>query len=296
MNELENIRSFIAAVETGNLAHAAQRVHITKSVLSRRISNLEAALGTQLFTRSTKGLTVTDVGRRYYDHVTRIVAELDDAKQALKDDDQKMVGTIRLTAPEAYSRKFLYPLFLQVMQENPDLRLETSFADRMIDIAAEGYDLALRIGTSTQTSLIGRKVADIPTILVAAPDYLEKHGTPQHPDDLRDHRCITYTNTTNPHQWHFQQGSKKTTIKVNSILQSDSGDLMAEAAFSGLGILSTPRFFVSEALETGSLISLLEPYKTNDRSLYVLYPDRRHQKQSVRLLINQLIKHCQNTA
>ncbi len=292
MSELENIHAFIATVETGNMAHAAKRVHITKSVLSRRISSLEANLGVQLFTRSTKGVTPTDAGNQYYERIKNIVAELEDAKECLSTDKQEIKGTIRLTAPEAYSRMFLTPLFIETMRNNPDLSLETNFTDRLTDIAAEGYDLAVRIGNPTSNSLIGRRIRDINILTVASPDYLRKFGEPLKPQDLSRHQCITYTNAAMPNQWHYNHQGKDISVKVPTILQSDSGDLMTQAAIAGLGILSIPDFFVSDALAQGLLVPILGDFTSPSLGLYILYPEKRHMKSSVRLLIDRLIQHC----
>ncbi|WP_168190212.1 LysR family transcriptional regulator [Luteithermobacter gelatinilyticus] len=288
MNELENIRTFVTVLESGSVTEAANRIGITKSVVSRRLKTLEAELGARLLTRTPHGITPTPAGLDYYEKVKNILSQLADANSSLRATEQTLTGVIRLAAPKSFGRLFIHPAVIDIMTQHPGLILEVSFSDRLVDIAREGFDLGLRIGILQDSSLIARKLASIRHVMVASPDYLKAHGAPLTPHDLKDHDCILYSNARDAHHWTFLRNGQKVTVPVRGRLKTNSGDLEAQAAEAGLGILRIPYFFVKHQLEQGRLVEILQDWPTETMGLYAVYPETRLLSTRVRHLIDIL--------
>lgn len=291
--DLQAIRTFCRAVETGNLTAAAKAMHITKSVASRRIQSLEDELGVRLLARTTKGVAPTDEGTLFYERGQRILDDLEDAAQAVKCTEQALVGTLRITAPRSFADLFLGEPLMEFMKANPDLSFEMNLTDERVDILGGGYDLGIRIARELDdTSLVARKLADMTSHIVASPEYLAKNGTPESPEDLRNHDCVFYSNVEAAKQWRFGDGANGESIRVRGRLSCNSGQMQMEAALRGIGICSLPRFFVHGALESGKLVSLLDDFGTPKMTLYALYPEKRLLPRKVRALIEHLATWC----
>jgi DNA-binding transcriptional LysR family regulator len=292
--DLQAIRTFCRAVETGNLTAAAKALHITKSVASRRIQSLEDDLGVRLLARTTKGVAPTDEGALFYDRGQRILDDLEDAAQAVKCTEQNLVGSLRITAPRSFADLFLGEPLMEFMLANPELNFEMNLTDERVDILGGGYDLGLRIARELDdTSLIARKLADLSSHIVASPDYLARHGTPQKPEDLRDHACVFYSNVEAAKQWRFGEGATAESVRVRGRLSCNSGQMQLEAALRGVGISTLPRFFVHGALQDGRLVSILDDYAAPKMALYALYPEKRLLPRKVRALIEHLASWCE---
>ncbi|WP_417449189.1 LysR substrate-binding domain-containing protein [Kordiimonas sp.] len=287
--DLQAIRTFCRAVETGNLTAAAKALHVTKSVASRRIQSLEDDLGVRLLARTTKGVSPTDEGALFYERGQRILDDLEDAAQAVKCTEGNLVGNLRITAPRSFADLFLGPPLMDFMKRHPDLKFEMNLTDERVDIIGGGYDLGLRIARELDdTSLIARKLGTMRGHVVASPDYLEKYGTPEKPEDLRDHYCVFYSNVEAAKQWRFGSGPETESVRVKGRLTCNSGQMQHEAALAGLAVSSLPRFFVHTSLESGALVSILEDYPQPPTALYALYPEKRLLPLKVRALIDHL--------
>lgn len=293
--DLQAIRTFCRAVETGNLTAAAKALHITKSVASRRIQSLEDDLGVRLLARTTKGVAPTDEGALFYERGQRILDDLEDAAQAVKCTDENLVGSLRITAPRSFADLFLGEPLMDFMLANPEINFEMNLTDERVDILGGGYDLGLRIARELDdTSLIARKLADLSSHIVASPDYLARHGTPQKPEDLREHTCVFYSNVEAAKQWRFGEGATAESVRVRGRLSCNSGQMQMEAALRGVGISTLPRFFVHGALKEGRLVSILDDYTAPKMSLYALYPEKRLLPRKVRALIEHLASWCES--
>lgn len=287
--DLLAIKTFCRAVEEGNLTAAAKSLHVTKSVASRRIHLLEEELCTKLLVRTTRGVTATDAGSLFYERGVAILADVEDAKQSVSDAGKGLTGTIRLTAPRSFADLNLKTPLLAFKAEHPDLILEMNLTDERVDIVGGGYDLGLRITNKLDdTSLIAKKLAQVHSHLVASPAYLEKHGTPQTPEDLKDHKVPLYSNMPAAHQWRFEKDGKIQSVRVDGTLMSNSGIMQLEAAIQGLTISAMPRFFSHCALERGELVQVLSDWNSPLSHLYILYPERRLLPLKVRVFIDFL--------
>lgn len=284
--DLNAIKTFCRAVEAGNMTAAAKALHITKSVASRRLQALEEDLGVRLLQRTTRGVSPTDEGALFYERCQRILDDLDDAQQAVKHASDNLIGHLRITAPRSFTDLLLHKAITAFMQQYPAVTIELNLTDERVDIINGGYDLGFRIASSLNDSaLIAKKIAPMQFHTVASPDYLQKHGTPHIPDDLKTHNCLFYTNVSANQQWRFIENGKSKSVRVNGPLLSNSGTLQLQAAISGLGIATLPHFFVHDALKQKQLITILDDYTPPTNTLYALYPEKRHLPLKVRTLI-----------
>ncbi len=291
MNELDHIRTFLAIYETGSITKAASRMAVTKSVASRRLTALEMELGVRLLTRNTRGAIPTSAGTTFYDQAHRIIADLEDLKDNIRAERQGLAGPIRLAAPKSFGGTFIQPALLQILKDHPKLTLEINFSDHLVDLAGEGYDLGLRIGRLKDSSLIAKKLASIRLEIVASPDYLDKYGEPETPEDLKNHNCTIYTNAMEPHIWSLGREPNLHMIRVNGNLKTNSGDIHVAACLAGQALISIPYFYVYEDIRAGRLKPVLREYRSDPVGLYAVYPASRHLTGRVRMLIDILTAH-----
>jgi len=290
MNELDHIRTFLTIVETGSFTKAANRLAITKSVASRRISALEAELQTKLLNRTTRGVSPTTAGIAYFEQTQRILGELEDANALIRDEQGELAGIIRMATPKTFGQRFVQPALLDIMEKHPKIILDLNFSDRLVDIAGEGYDLGLRIGNLEDSSLIARKLANIRMTMVASPAYLKTYGEPRVPEDLGQHNCFIYTNKKESHYWAFAGRMNKTShnIRVDGSLKSNNSEIQVAASIAGLGISRLPYFYVADHLKSGELTEIMYDFPQEPLALYSVYPATRHLTGRVRRIIDML--------
>lgn len=291
MDRFEALRTFVTVVESGQISAAAERLGCAKSVVSRRISELEARLGAQLLRRTTRSLSPTGAGRDFHKRVVRLLTELEEAEQSLSSGQASLSGRLRLAAPLSFGLLHMVPALNAFLAEHPDLVLDLDLNDRRTDLIDEGVDLALRIGRLDDSSLVARRVAPIRMLLCASPGYLARQGTPETPRDLAAHRGLIYGNVENPNLWRFTdtEGSRHS-VRVPIRLQANNGDVLLEAAAAGLGICMTPTFLAYRAVIEGRLLPLLPGFLMEEDAAYLLYPTRRFLPRRVKALIEFLLK------
>lgn len=289
MHDFEELNTFVHIVEAGSLTKAGQRLNVTKSVVSRRLSSLEERLKVKLVTRAARGIVTTELGRAYYEQCVRILAELDEATSSLSSLNARAWGTLRIAAPVSFGNMHLLPALVEILDENPELTIDLALNDRVTDIVGEGFDMALRIGDLEDSSLIARKLAPIRRVLCASPAYLARRGTPAHPDDLADHDCLIYSNAANAALWRFASGSPRRPIPVRR-LRANNGEILRDAAIAGLGIVSMPTFLVGPAIKRGELALLMPDHPLEEINLYAVYPPNRHLAYKVRMLVEALAR------
>ncbi len=284
-----SLRTFCRAIEEGNLTAAAKAVHVTKSVASRRIHMLEDELNTKLLIRTTKGVSATDAGALFYERAINLLADAEDAKQSVACVGSSIVGTLRITAPRGFTDTYLAKVFSAFMKEYPDLILELNLTDERVDIIGGGYDLGLRATHRLDdNSLIAKKITPLKGHVVASPAYLEKHGTPTKPEDLKNHHCSLYSNIPAARTWKFYKNGKEESVRVNGSIISNSGIMQLESAKAGIAITLLPKFFIQDTIETGELVEVLPDWDIPQTYLYALYPDRRLLPIKVRVFIDYI--------
>ena len=284
--DLIDVLSFVRVVETGSFARAAERMGLSKPVLSRRVARLEDQLGARLLTRTARGAQPTDIGQSYYSRAANILTELEAAQEVVAEAVTQIAGPIRLTGPLSFGVQYLAPALAEFMREHPRIELDVEFDDRTVDLAGGGYDLAVRIGKLADSSLIARRIAPVRKVLVGSPDYLSRHGRPLRPADLADHQILFYASE----QWRFRVGARWETIRLSPILRSNNGEMLRAAAEAGQGLCALPSFIASPAIADGGLEVVLRDFPLEEGALHAVMPPGRATTARVRALVDFLVK------
>jgi DNA-binding transcriptional LysR family regulator len=294
MTELEDLRSFVEVVESGGLNRAAARLGVSKSIVSRRITRLEADLGARLLSRSTRGISPTEAGIEFKARCDRILADLEEARDAVARQGGSVRGRLRLSAPLAFGVRHLTPILEELARRHPALELDVSYTDRVVDLIGERYDAAVRIGSLRDSSLVARRIAPVHAVVVASPDYLSRRGRPSTPQELTRHECLIYTGSLVP-EWPFQSGKRRIAIRPEGRLRSDSGEAILQWAIAGLGIANTPSFLAADAIESGALVPLLLDHPQPEFGLHIVRPPGTRVPGKVRVLIDTLVERFGGT-
>lgn len=274
---------FARVVEARSFTSAAKALGTTTSAVSKRIARLEERLGARLVERTTRKVSPTDVGVAFYERCARILTEIDDAEVAVAQFAHEPRGTLRLSVPVIIGELHIAPLVPELATRYPDIRLDLSLSDRHVNMLDEGFDMAVRVSSSmNDSSLVARKLAPVKDVVVAAPSYLKKHGTPRTPDELGSHECIRYSLLSPQRDWRFRVGGRDVSIPVRSRLQVNSGGAIREAAIAGLGLARLPNFAVSRALREGTLVAILEDHVVDNLGIFAVHPAGKQPRPTVR--------------
>ena len=291
MDRLGCDRMFIAVMETGSFIAAAERLGTSSGQASKLVSRLETELGVRLLNRTTRSVSPTEAGQAYYERLRPLVDELDALDLDIRDISQSPRGRLRLTAPLSFGTIELAPALNEFAARYPDIELDVSFSDRVVNVVDEGFDMAVRVGRPDDSSLIIRKLCAVRIVVIGAPAYLEERGAPETPDDLERHICIIDTNFRDPHRWPFRNRiGKVQNISVNGRIRYSNAETCLQAAEAGLGLACVPGFVAGEAIRSRSVIRLLQGFETEPFNVHVLYPHSRHLAAKVRLLVNALVE------
>jgi len=296
MDKFEDIQAFITVVDAGSFTAAAERLGSAKSAISRRVSALEERLGVQLLHRTTRAMNLTETGRSFYDHGVRILADLDEAEAAVQQQHGELRGTLRFALPLSFGVRHMCTPIAAFNKLHPNVRFDLDLNDRRVDLIEDNFDVALRIGHLSDSSLIARRLFDVRAVVCASPHYLNTHGTPETPGELEDHQCLVYSNLIDPNTWKFvDSGGTRRSVKVKSALSASSGDFLANAAAHGMGVVVQPTFIASAAIRSGKLIPILTDYSWPISPAYAVYPPTRHLTYRVRAFIDFLVERFSDT-
>jgi DNA-binding transcriptional LysR family regulator len=290
--QLGSIELFCLAAEQASFTGAANIAGVTPAAVSRSIGRLEERLGVRLFVRTTRQIRLTDGGRRYYEQCRQALLQLVEAEREVTGGQAAPAGTLRISAPTPYAHYRLLPLLPQFRQRYPDVTVEVHVSNRNIDFAGESYDIAIRGRDPADSSLIARKLEDAELVLVAAPSYLQRAGTPATLDALQAHECIQFDlpSTGRKIPWPFQVDGKTVDLTTSGGYTCSEDVLgIVTLARSGAGIVQTYRFIVEQDLKSGALIELLPRHGGTSRPFILLYPHARHLSLRVRTFVDFLI-------
>ena len=277
MAKLEQLEAFIAIARAGSISKAATNLSSTKSAMSRRLSDLEARLGAQLITRTTRQLALTDAGAEFLKRAERILDELSEAENFASGNTGDLQGRLRVAAPLSFGLARLKPVVSSFISEHPGLTVEVDLSDRTIDLVEEGIDVALRIGVLPDSSMIARKVVAVSHIAAASPAFWDQHSRPQNPQALESLPCLQYANLRQPGQLFFKnQAGEKGSIAPTIKLLANNGDFLTSLAVEGHGYLVEPDFILERLIQTGELEPVLEDYQWSEMHLYLVYPPTRN--------------------
>jgi len=279
---IEQLESFVAVVDAGSFSIAGRRLGVPKSTISQRIRQLEQRLDARLLHRSTRSVRPTDTGRAYYERCIRILADIAEAELIARDEQKALSGNLRIHLPVELGMQVLGPLIASFEVDNPALRIELELNSRHIDLVEEGYDIAIRIGTLPNSSLVSRRILSIPRGLYASADYLAKRGGPLTPDDLNSHDCLRFHTAYHVGDWIFRTGRDSIRIKPIGRMVSNNLTVLRDAAVAGAGIALLPHFLCRAEKRESKLLCLLPDWEVEDAEVFVLYPSRHHLSGKVR--------------
>jgi DNA-binding transcriptional LysR family regulator len=284
--DLEDLRTFVDVADAGGVSSAARRLGVSKSIVSRRLFRLEAELGVQLLARTTRGAALTEAGVTFREHAVRVCAEIDIALETIMPAGE-LRGRLRIAAPLSLGPTHLAPVFAEMARRHPLLHVQASYSDRFVDIIGEGFDCAIRVGYLNDSNLIARRVGPVTGKLVASPDYIREHGTPETPDELLTHQALMQGTET----WQFMDGDKTISIHPQGRFKADNGTALTAAAVAGLGIAWLPDHLIKGYLDSGALVQVMTRYPVPTGGMFVVRPPGQHSTRKVRVLTELLIEH-----
>ena len=294
MSRLESMSHFVAVVETGSITAAADRLELTVAAVSKRLKLLEADFRVRLLTRNTRQLALTEAGHYYYQHCREIQEEVSRVDQHLLAMQGRLSGSLRINMPMTYGKLRLSKWLIRFLQEYPDIHLTAHVDDAYTDAASGDYDVVIRIGVLEDSRLVARKLENVYLMPVAAPAYLQQHGTPQTPAELAQHQCLHYTNVSHREGWMFYDPSGTAhNVQIRGQLCANNGEILKQAAIAGMGIVLLPDFELIDSLETGELVRILPEYSAQTVSVYAVYPSRQFLPEKTRVLVEFLIHALQ---
>ena len=279
----------MAVVESGSFQAAGERLNVAKSVVSRRINLLEQSLNTRLLNRTTRSQSLTDEGQQFYQRSVQILADLEDAEIQSSQDSEDIRGNLKLAAPLSFGLSHLSKAITDFMCEHPAIELNMDLNDRTLNLVEDGFDMAVRIGELEDSTLIARRIGISRFLTCASPDYLEKYGNPNTPEELNKHIGLQYSNSTYKRHWQFlsddgqlHQGLPQIRIRANN------GEALVEAALAGLGISRSPTFICYKYIESGDLVPILTDYQIPSMGIYAVYPPGRMMPHRVKVFTDFL--------
>ena len=276
MDRLAEIEALIAVIGSGSFSAAGERIGLAKSVVSRRITQLEQRLGSRLLNRTTRRLSLTDAGRNFYQRAVQILADLDDAEQGASTESTDLRGTLKVAAPLSFGVAHLSRALNDFLNQHPAIIINLDLNDRNINLVEEGFDLAVRIGELQDSTLMARRLGTSRMVTCASRTYLEHHGEPLHPNDLQGHSGLQYSNITSKQHWLFESSDGKTIQAQPQIrIRANNGEALAAAAIAGLGITTGPTFILGRSIKEGKLVTILDDYHRPSVGIYAVYPPGR---------------------
>jgi DNA-binding transcriptional LysR family regulator len=291
VNRFEELEAFVAVVDYKGFGNAAEKLGIVKSMVSRRVSELERRLGVQLLQRTTRRQTLTDAGREFYPRAAQLLCDLQDAEQSVSRGQTSISGRIRLALPLGFGVRQLAQPISDFLARYPEIRIDVELNDRRVDLIEENIDLAIRVGEMESSTLIARKLANVHFAVCASPEYLRVHGAPGHPSELVEHEVLVYSNVSVGRQWSYQHGGKQVSPRMKYRLTANNGEFLAAVASCGQAIVSGPMALLEDYIESGALVRILQDYPHPEAGMYAVYPPGRLVAGRVRMFSDALYEH-----
>ena len=291
MDTLAAIRVFTKVVEQGSFAKAAERLEMSTSAVSRLLAQLETHLDARLLNRTTRRLSLTESGEGFFERCVQLLSDLEEAEALASMNSARPRGTLKLTCSIAFGVLHLAPAIGRFQAKYPETRFDISLSDHFVDLIETGLDLAVRIGDLGNPNLVARKIGETRLVACASPAYLERHGTPAHPDDLAGHNCFTYAYSSAKDHWRFRDPSGRVIeAHVSGSIHTNNGEMSAAIAEQGVGITLEPDFMLAAGIASGRLVRILEDYAPPATNIYAVYPSRRHLSAKVRTFVEFLVR------
>jgi len=286
MDSFEGIFEFVAVAESGGFSAAAKKLNCSTSHVSRQVSRLEARLGSRLLARTTRQISLTENGEFYYQQCKQLVTGLQQANEQLSQQQYQLSGTLRVSAAGGFAESYIAPALMEFAKQHPELNIEIDFNSRLVNFVEDGIDFAIRYGELNDSNLIARKLISRSMMVVASPEYLKTYGIPNHPNQLKSHRCIIANND----HWAFNIDETKQSVKVTGNWRSNNANVVREACEQGLGIAYMPESTFTESIEQQKLVPLLDSYCIKGATSWIVYQNKQFMPLRARLAIDFLIE------
>jgi DNA-binding transcriptional LysR family regulator len=285
-DRLEAMSILVAVVDAGSLSAGARALRIPLATVSRKVAELEKELGAELVLRSARGLTPTDTGTAYLEAARRILEDVAEAERVAGGEFAMPKGTLSLTAPIVFGRLHVLPVVIDFLKTHPDVDIRLEQTDRPVSLHEENFDLAVRIGSLPDSSLIARRLGFVRQVVCANPDYLARNAVPERPEDLADHRCITFANLMSPRHWRFEDGRAEISVPIRSRFVVNTAEAAIAAAAAGLGITRVLSYQIADALNEGRLVRILASFEPEPWPVSFVYPPRGLVPQKLRAFLS----------
>lgn len=297
MDRLTAMNMFVRVVETGSFSAVAKEMNSTQPTISKNIAELESWLGAKLLNRSTRSLRLTETGNDYYERCVAILQDVEEAEQVVGQLQTQPKGLVRVSTVVAFGRLHLVPKLTGFFEQYPDINVDIRLADKIVDLVEEGVDVAFRMGTLADSSLIAKKVSSSPFVTVASPEYLKSNGIPQHPSELKEHNYVTYTDAGRRREIEYQDQGEPFFVRTEGRIITNNTEGLRSSLICGLGIARTPKWLVGDLISSGELVTVLDDFQASPLNIYAVYPPGRHLPSKVRCFIDyfaEALKDCTN--
>lgn len=288
MDTLEAMSIFVRVVERGSFSAVARELGLSQPTISKQIGALEKRLGGRLFARSTRHLSLTDEGQRYYDHCRQILAAVDNAEHSFQTGQERVAGPLRIASSGSFGRIQIAPRLHGFLQQNPEVTIDLQLSDENVDLVSEGIDVAVRIGELKDSSLVARQIGLTRRRVFAAPGYLEQHGVPATPDDLSAHNCLVFNQLEHFDNWRFEHGGQWHSVQVKGNVRSNNSEAIRQMVLSGLGLSLSPAWLFCEDQQAGRVVAVLEGHTPAPLPIHAVFPPDRRQSARVRAFTDYL--------
>ncbi|OCG22884.1 LysR family transcriptional regulator [Gilliamella sp. wkB108] len=293
-NKLLEMTIFVAVVDSNSFVEAADKLNMSKQAISRYIQTLEDRLQVRLLQRTTRKMIVTNEGQTFYWQAKAIINATIEAENTLSLDQASPQGMLRVNVPVSFGILHLAPLWQKFLDKYPQIELDITLSDRIVNLLEEGYDLAVRIGNLENSSLISRKLTTTRMIIAASPTYIDQYGMPMHPNDLKQHKIIMYSHWAKKEQWSFNKDNTFHSVNLKASVYCNNGDTCRQIMLQGGGISTQPDFIIGQDIQQGKLVEVLPNYKIENFNIYAVYPSRKLLPLRTRCLIDFLVSELQN--
>ena len=288
MDQLKSMAVFVQVVATGSFIAASKATGTSRPMASKHVQNLEDELGVRLLNRTTRRISLTEAGRLFHLRCLKVFEEIDAAIAEAGNMQVQPKGVLRINAPVTFGKVHLVKALASFQEEYPLIDVDLTLNDRVVDIVDEGYDLAIRIGVLSDSSLVARKLAPCQMVVCASPRYLQKRASPAHPGELSEHNCLLYSYFADADRWRFRDQSETQEVQVSGDFRSNFGEAVVEAAVAGRGVVLEPSFSVAPYISSGKLVPLLTGFEPAELNIYAVYPPSRLLPAKIRVLIDHL--------
>ncbi|SEM53493.1 DNA-binding transcriptional regulator, LysR family [Variovorax sp. YR750] len=290
MDRLSAMQAFVAVVEAGSFVGAADELGVSKTSISRLVVDLESHLGARLLQRTTRRVRPTEAGERFFARASLLLSDLEEAESEVTWATIAPSGLLRVSVPLSFGQRYLAPLFPLYREQYPDVQLEVSLTDHVVDLVNEGFDLAIRGAWQHRETYVARHLAPVRVVICASPAYVAKHGVPQSPEALTGHNCLTKISSATSEIWTISQAGDTVSIPVRGSMRADSDDVLVTAALAGEGVVVMPTFMVGDDIAQGNLVPLLLDWQYRPLTLMAVYPTRRYLSAKVRTFVEFMQK------